>query len=647
MRSVSHQKNDSETLQRRRSVAQPISLRRSIYDWTAILLLLMAPTAGVFLFGAVRLWSIGPLLLLSTLGIAMFFLRPCFAGDLQFIRTPPGGLLWVVFIAYSAMMIPRAAVPYDARIEALKICSYFGAYWAWTELLARKRRWRIVLGILLFLITLIAWYAIVQHARGTRFVLNLIRPESYHMRASGTYFCPNHFAHLLELVLPVSLVLMCMRASKWPLRILAGYSFVLFLPVMFLTQSRSGWIGTAVGLFVTLCLIGLRKGKKIFLIVFLAVPLLFAMTAIGFWYGSDTVRTRVRGAMVNDQPDGAVRIRIEIWKDTLPMIKDKPWVGHGPAAYQWVYPRFRQNSVQLLFNYAHNEYLHLTADYGVIGLGLFAAFLVAAVLRMLCFYFKADRDRDVYLVAGFMGALTASLAHAFFDFNFHIFANNHVLIMLAGIVASCFYSSGVKAPIKMARWQARCFGGVGFIATMVLAALILQILLSYGFTLLGEKCREKFDMDKALIYYQKAKKIDPANWTPYLGIANVLQVKSFWNLDPEEKRQGAEESIRYYEAALERNPYELESLFGLSKAYNSLGDQKKALEALMRAVSYDKHHLFYVTHLGLQLRRMGRDDEALKVFKHARSIGSAEMIDLNIRLLEEKRAAQQGSTPAP
>ena len=54
-----------------------------------------------------------------------------------------------------------------------------------------------------------------------------------------------------------------------------------------------------------------------------------------------------------------------------------------------------------------------------------------------------------------------------------------------------------------------------------------------------------------------------------------------------------------------------------------------------------------MTHLGLQLRRMGRDDEALKVFKHARSIGSAEMIDLNIRLLEEKRAAQQGSTPAP
>ena len=85
----------------------------------------------------------------------------------------------------------------------------------------------------------------------------------------------------------------------------------------------------------------------------------------------------------------------------------------------------------------------------------------------------------------------------------------------------------------------------------------------------------------------------------------------------------------------------------VSKAYNTLGDQKKALETLVRAVSHDKNHLFYVTHLGLQLRRMGRDDESLRAFRHARSIGAAEMIDLNIRLLEEKRAAQQRSTTSP
>ena len=644
MRSFSHQQNDSETLQRRRSVAQPISLRHSLYDWTAILLLLMAPAVGIFLFGAVRLWSIGPLLILSGLGTALFFLRPCLDGDALPIRIPPGGLFWLLFLVYSAVMISQAAVPYDARIEVLKIGSYLGAYWAWTELLTRKRRWRIVLGILLFLVTLIAWYAIIQHARGTRFVLNLVRPETYQMRASGTYFCPNHFAHLLELVIPVSLVLMCMRASKWPLRLLAGYSFILFLPVMFLTQSRSGWIGTMVGLFITLCLMGFRKGKKTFILIFFLVPLLFAMMAAGFWYGSQTVRTRVRGAML-DSPDAAVQVRFVMWKDTLPMIREKPLTGHGPAAYQWVYPRFRSHTMQLLFNYAHNEYLHFTADYGLIGFSLFALVVVAVVARFLWFFFKTDYDRDAYLVAGFLGALGASCAHAFFDFNFHIFSNNHVLILIAGVVASSLYRSGMKNPVRVTRRQACLFGSVGTLAVMGMVLGTLQVFGSYGLTFLGEKSREKFDMDRALAFYRKAKKIDPGNWAPYLGMANVLQVRSFWNLDPDEKKRGAEASIGYYEASLERNPYELEALFGLSKAYNCLGDQKKALEILVRAVTYDKNHLFYVTHLGLQLRRMGRDEEALKIFRHARSIGAAEMIDLNIRLLEEKRAAQQGSTP--
>lgn len=637
------QRDDSDRSKRRRRVTQPISLAQSLYDWTAILLLLAPSAIGVILFGAVRLWSIGPLLILSGLGAALLFLRFCFAADMQVIRIPPGGLLWLALAAYGAISIPRAAVPYDARIEVLKIGSYLAAYWAWTELLARKRRWRIVLGILLFVVTLIAWYALIQDARGTRFVLNLTRPESYQMRASGTYFCPNHFAHLLELVIPVSLALMFMRASKWPLRILAGYSFLLFLPVMFLTQSRSGWIGTAVGLFVTSCMIGLRKGKKIFLAILLVVPLLFSVAAVGFWYGSETVRTRVRGAKIGSQ-DGAVQIRLEIWTDTIPMIREKPWFGHGPAAYQWVYPRFRRNTAQLLFNYAHNEYLHSLADYGAVGLGLFALVFAVVVVRSLWLYFKTAYDRDAYLAAGFLGALGASCVHACFDFNFHIFSNNHVLILMAGLVASSLYGSGVKAPVRVSRRQAVFFGGVGFVLALGLVVLTARVFASYGLTLRGEMYRARFDMDKALSCYHKAIRLDPGNWAPYLGVANVLQVRSFWNLNADEKKVEAEKSVRYYEAALERNPYELESLFGLSKAYNVLGDQQKALETLVRAVTYDKNHLFYLTHLGVQLRRMGRDEEALKVFKHARTIGAAEMIDLNIRQLEEKKAAQQKST---
>jgi hypothetical protein len=42
---------------------------------------------------------------------------------------------------------------------------------------------------------------------------------------------------------------------------LAGYSLALCLPVMFLTQSRSGWIATVVGLAATTLLVAFRRRR--------------------------------------------------------------------------------------------------------------------------------------------------------------------------------------------------------------------------------------------------------------------------------------------------------------------------------------------------------------------------------------------------
>jgi len=203
-------KVDQKSHRRKRHVV-PVSTRRAVYDWVALSLLLAAPAVGVFLFGAVRLWSICPLMLLTFMGVTLFWLRPFLAQELRTLKIPIGGIFWLVFLVYGIAMIPRSVVSYDSKIEMLKIASYLGAYWAWTELAAWKNRWRILLGIFLVVVTTIAWYAIIQHAHGSRMVLNLERPEGYGMRASGTYFCPNHFAHLLELALPVAFILMIPR----------------------------------------------------------------------------------------------------------------------------------------------------------------------------------------------------------------------------------------------------------------------------------------------------------------------------------------------------------------------------------------------------------------------------------------------------
>jgi O-antigen ligase len=609
-------------------------------------LLLPASMVGFFLFGAVRLWSIGPLMFLVYTGALLFCLRPFFSDEIRQLQVPPGGGLWILFVLYGVCRLPWAAVPYDARIELLKVGSLVGAYWAWTEMAARQGRWRILLGILLFSVSLIAWYAIIQQSHGSRMVLNLERPDQYGMRASGTYFCPNHFANLLSLLIPLAVALLVTGSAGAPLRLLSGYVLLLFLPVLFLTQSRSGWIGAVVGLSSTVCLIARRRSRRLFRLMLVMIPVVLAVMGWLLWTYSPTVRARVTGASLAT-PDTAVQARFLMWKDTIPMIRDKPVFGHGPGSYVWVYPRYKTQPAQYLFNYAHNEYLHVLAEYGAVGFALFAAFLLWALAQFMRWSQAASRDKDAHLAAALVGSVLGAMAHGFFDFNFHIFSINHALVLMAGVAAAGLYSSGDLRARPVPAPRAFALGGAGALVALALLLGVLQAFLSYGLHFLGDADRVRLQSDRAVRIFRWATRIDPGNWRPWLGWGHVLQTQAFWNLDAEGRRQQAQEAARLYEAAIARNRCDMEAVFGLSKVYNILGEPEKALERLRGAADNNRRHLFYMSQIGLQLKRMGRDAEALAAFEEAQRVSpSDEMIQINLRMLRSRLAAQAAAPAA-
>lgn len=635
----------SDNGRRRGRRIAPISTRRAACEWVAIALLLAAPAIGVYLFGAVRLWSICPLMFLSFVGAAICFARPLFVPELRKLQAPPGGWGLLLFLAYGIVMMSRSLVPYDSKIELVKIAGYVCAYWAWTDLASRQRRWRIILSVFIVAVTMIAWYAIIQHVQGSRMVLNLERPDVYGMRASGTYFCPNHFANLLELVLPVCLVLMLMPNGGFPLRLLAGYGLAVCLPVMYLTQSRSGWIGAIVGLSGAGMLVAMRRSRKAFLVMLVVLPLVMAILAGAIWWLSPMVRERISGISLS-HPDAAVQARFMMWKDSLPMIRANPWFGYGPGTFVWAYPPFKSRDLHFLFNYTHNEYLHTMADYGLVGFAIIAAAAAWVVIRLLVLLRRVERDRDAYLIAGFLGCLAASFAHAFFDFNFHIFSNTHFLFLIGGVVMACLYTSGELKAREVSSGRAVAFWGAGVLAALLLAVLTAQIFFSYGFHFLGERDREALRLPEAERQFRRARRIDPGNWRPYLGMGHICQTRGFWDLDPDAKRRYAALAMEWYDEALRRNPVEPEAIFGKAKVYNTLGESEKALECLREVVRQNPRHLFYVSHLGLQLRRMGRYQEALDVFRDAQTRWSTGMIRINIEFLERKLAEQSAAAPA-
>ena len=116
----------------------------------------------------------------------------------------------------------------------------------------------------------------------------------------------------------------------------------------------------------------------------------------------------------------------------LDVVADKPITGAGPgqAVLVWRGP----DGTILLARYAHNEYLQMAADLGLVGLALVIALLVAigTVVR------RGRRQRGLApeLWAGAVAGLTALALHSAFDFLWHIPVIPLVGALLVGVTLS-------------------------------------------------------------------------------------------------------------------------------------------------------------------------------------------------------------------
>jgi O-antigen ligase len=260
--------------------------------------------------------------------------------------------------------------------------------------------------------------------------------------AVGTYVNRNHFAGLLEMSLPLAVMygysLVRGQRGRFQLSatpgMLAFGSFCL-AALMFVSvihsHSRMGFIASLSGLFAIGAL-GVQhrepaegRARRIWL------PLLGlgAAVVIAFVFLSpDQLITRI-AAMTNVQ-DMNSDTRKQLWKETLPLIKDYAAAGCGIGGYESCFLPYKTVAPERTADYAHNDYLQVMAE-----LGLPAFLCLFAVVIMA--YWNAFRqsgrsDSGRYLAIACVGSLTAILLHSLVDFNMYIPANGMLAAWLAG-----------------------------------------------------------------------------------------------------------------------------------------------------------------------------------------------------------------------
>ncbi len=610
---------------RRRKESIPVSM--AVFDYLALFLLALLPVVTPWVFGGNRLWIMGPVIVFtviaSILGLSRFFISS-FRRDWVI---PPGGWILLAFMAYLLLILPFAEVRYDAAMETMRFLSYVLAYWFWTNLLRNRHRWKLLLGLFMLSASLMAWYALIQEVRGTSMVLNVPRPEQYGMRASGSYICPNHFAHLMQMTaLAGAGLVLCPRAGL-ALRLFAGYAALISLPALYLTESRSGMIGLMLGAVSMVVAVSIRKGAIKFLLVLLVAPLLAAGIGWAAWRVSPMLQERVAQALEGD-------VRLVIWKDSLPIAMESPVVGSGLGSYRWMYPHFRNHlTANADPEFVHNDYLHYWSEFGAVGLFLIAL-VVGAIIRRALQVIRDNGDSgDVYMMGGMLGMMAGSFAHAFFDFNFHIFANTHVFIFIISAMLCALsdyrYETVASVTPPWCRWM-----GIALAVLLAIGSVVYgRALVSYGYVLAAESRVGKLQWDEAQVFYEKAMTWAPRSWRAHIGYAHLLRSRSFWVRDRELKSRWLDLSRRHYERSMAMNPWEADALYGLSGVFKMSGDQAKALEYRRKVVEMVPRHVFYLNELGLQLKDMGQYEEALEVYKQSWAVEPNPPAERNIRWL--------------
>ena len=275
------------------------------------------------------------------------------------------------------------------------------------------------------------------------------------LRAYGTFEQPNPYAGYLGIVAPLALALALDLVDRWKgktasldvrvlsrlqahwLSWLALGSFVVITAGIGMSWSRGAWLGFG-GALVVMNLVRSRRGAMLFVAGVLVIA---TVGALGGSLLPRAVTDRLTSFLPFVQVDDmhAIEItdanyasleRLAHWQSALDMWRDRPWVGVGFGNYEAAYAAYALPKWPLALGHAHNYYLNIAAETGIIGLLAYLSLWGTVTWQLLRAVRQAGSPYAKALALGTLGMLVHVGVHNVVD---NLWVHNiyiHVAIVL-------------------------------------------------------------------------------------------------------------------------------------------------------------------------------------------------------------------------
>lgn len=437
----------------------------SIVERVVFALVTCVLLAAPWLFGVWEMWWFWPFAVGLFLATGGFALRLMFCARLGVRRlaisrvSAVAVVAYLPFLAYALTRALQADVFMDAERSFLLQFTPFLLGLIILVSFGEDRR-RLLTRLLTVNFLLLALYGILNYFIGHNarvlWVPGYPQYQLDYARATGSYFCPDHFAGLMELGAALALPLLLARATSRPVRAAALALLAILLTGIVLSKSRGAGVVTAAMLVAALWIGSAAWPDRIRRYGRVAGLAALLMVGIGFVAFGGRYMHRFKAYPWQRIEDSE---RVQMSLAALRGWQSAPWFGIGPGMHQNLWPHFapspdgdratgrwpsHPNNHYHSFE-AHDDWAQLLEEYGVVGVALFflATGTVMGLLgsawrrraRQLAGQGTPEhplRPADGLIPAGIL-ALLAMAVHSIGDFNLQIPATTWLLAALVSL----------------------------------------------------------------------------------------------------------------------------------------------------------------------------------------------------------------------
>jgi O-antigen ligase len=326
--------------------------------------------------------------------------------------------------------LPHTVEPYTTGLYLLLAAGYAALLFSVVHgFRSRKQLYRLMVLIIGFGV-FESLYGLVQSLGGVHYIWNVPFAVAEN-RARGTLMNFNHYALMLNLAISVGVGYLYARSAKLlvggklNLRRVLGMPdsarlawIVVWLALIgfgvFASLSRMGTIAMFVCLGGMLAAGRLAEGKKRRAVIVFCV--LFAVVSLGLYAGVEGLMERYARIA---QPGYFERDRIPLWRDAWPMVSTTLWFGKGLGSFMWTFPAYETMEPDIPAMYAHNDYLQVMAEIGIVGFALLIwAFLICWRSARRNLLAKDHLVRGIGLAT--LGVLAATAIQEITDYSLYI-----------------------------------------------------------------------------------------------------------------------------------------------------------------------------------------------------------------------------------